>query len=211
MGKKSARWLARIGLVVGVTSVASTVLLPATFGTTFPQTVTCTTVSGRVGFGKGLNYTLKSGTLGKVNFNLNLSGCSVTGGAPPTDSGIGVDIDGTSRRYPMSRNYQTSKALCGLGWVGETAWRVTWTNKADETTEVTFPTFSLVTNSAGDLGWSWGPTGSRATGTFDGADDGNSSTVEMFTSQPANSSPTRCFERVRLKSLAITSGTFHVG
>jgi len=203
--------LATLGLVMGVALVVSGALPSTTFGADIPQTITCTGAVGHVRFLPGLTETLPAGTLERVNFHLNLSGCSVTGGAPVTTSGRAVDLDGSSRRYPLSRTVQASKGLCGLGWEGETAWKVTWNNHQDVATEATFQTLTIGADSSGNLAWTFGPSNSRATGSFIGDDEGGTSQVSLSASQSAGGAPTRCFQKVTLKSLAIASGSFHVG
>jgi hypothetical protein len=88
MLRKSRRpWLAKIASVAGVPPWQLRFLMPASVRAAFPQTIDCTGVTSHVRFLHDLTETLPAGTLIRVNFHLNLSGYTVTGGVPLTTSG----------------------------------------------------------------------------------------------------------------------------
>ncbi len=193
--------VAVIGLPLGAVSAVAATGVAMAKAINQPGTLDCSGIKGTVTFTPPLSFTAQTV---KTVISATVSGCTPTGGGLKPKSGKATST--------VTMSNDSCTGLTG----GSTTPQVLKTKWAPSTkikpTSITFSGYDIVTNGAGDEGFSLpqasGGTAS-ATGSYVGSDAGASSTAQAFLNETGGQIATQC--NTGISKLTISSGSAHFG
>lgn len=173
-----------------------------------PGTVTCTKVVGKIVFSPPLSLPgTKSDKMEVAHVRTVVSGCSTSAGKAPKRGIVTARVVTKSPTGDANActSFQTPRPISEA---------IRWIHRPPiAPSRVSFSSDKVVTNGAGDVGFTLPGTGGTASvkGSYAGTDKGASSTATVYTNQTEAQIGTRCGTRTGVSKLKITSGSGTIG